>query len=206
MEGGNPSRDTPPAGGGDDLFTTPGPDQQSCRPPKDPCTCCKDCGASDSAGEDNPALDRPWNGCPRPVFVHYQSRDPFGPKTTHPGRSWELESGRWPVKLAPALCPWEPGNPESSGNPSHEEIDPFQVVDELTASGRPQSGSPCLVWRTCSSSCASRWRALEVFPRWAAVFLPGDLPPRPGFRAIMDEGDHQGAAGQGKEEGIFFSP
>ena len=133
VEGGSPSRDTPPAEGGDDLFTTPGPDQQSCRPPKDPCICCKDCGASDSAGEDNPAMDRPWNGCPRPVFVHYQSRDPFGPKTTRPGRSWELESGRWPVKLAPALCPWEPGNPEPSGNPSHEEIDPFQVVDELTA-------------------------------------------------------------------------
>jgi hypothetical protein len=44
-----------------------------------------------------------------------------------------MEGGRWPVKLAPAFCPWEPGNPGPSWNPSHEETDPFQVVDELTA-------------------------------------------------------------------------
>ena len=37
------------------------------------------------------------------------------------------------MKSAPVLCPWEPANPGLPGTPRHEEIDPFQVVDELTA-------------------------------------------------------------------------
>ena len=34
---------------------------------------------------------------------------------------------------APVSCPWEPGNPGPYGDLSHEETDPFQAVDELTA-------------------------------------------------------------------------
>ena len=70
--------------------------------------------------------------CPtgiRPLLVE----ESFGPKTTRPGRSWELEGGRWPMKPVPVLCPWEPGNLGPPGTPRHEEIDLFQAVDELTA-------------------------------------------------------------------------
>jgi hypothetical protein len=34
---------------------------------------------------------------------------------------------------APLFCPWEPRNPGRYGDLSHEETDPFQTVDELTA-------------------------------------------------------------------------
>ena len=96
---------------GDDLFATPGPDKQSCRAPKDSCLCCKDHSASESAGEDEPALDGPWSSSTRPVFVHLQPPESFGPETTFPSRSWELETGRWPVRSVPVLCLWEPANP-----------------------------------------------------------------------------------------------
>ena len=95
--------------------------------------CCKDHSASESAGEDKPALDGPLSRGTRPVFVHLQPLESFGPKTTRPSRSWELESGRWPVRLVPVLCPWEPTNPGLPGSPRHKEIDPFQAVDNLTA-------------------------------------------------------------------------
>ena len=83
--------------------------------------------------KDDLSLEGPGNGCSRPVFIHYQSRDPFGPKTTRSGGSWELESGRWPMNPASLPCPWDPGNPGTHGEPNREEVDPFQKVDELTA-------------------------------------------------------------------------
>ena len=30
-------------------------------------------------------------------------------------------------------CPWDTGNLGTRGEPSHKEVDPFQMVDELTA-------------------------------------------------------------------------
>ena len=56
-EGGSPSRDAQPTEVGDNPFATSGPEKQSCRAPKDSCLCCKDHSASESAGEDQPALD-----------------------------------------------------------------------------------------------------------------------------------------------------
>ena len=102
------------------------------RPSKDPCACGRDYAASDSPDEDDPALEGPGNGCFQPVFIHYQSRDPFGPKTTRSGGSWELESGRWPLHPASLSCPWDLGNLGTHGEPNREEVDPFQMVNELT--------------------------------------------------------------------------
>jgi hypothetical protein len=48
------------------------------------------------------------------------------------GGPWELESGRWPLNPASLSCPWEQGNPATHGEPSREEVDPFQIVDKLT--------------------------------------------------------------------------
>ena len=36
------------------------------------------------------------------------------------------------AESGPLSCPWEPGNPGTHGEPSREEVDPFQMVNELT--------------------------------------------------------------------------
>jgi hypothetical protein len=36
------------------------------------------------------------------------------------------------LNLALLSCPWEPESPGTHGEPNREEVDPFQMVDELT--------------------------------------------------------------------------
>ena len=94
--------------------------------------CSRDYAASDSPDDDDPPLEGPGNGCSRPTPTYCQARDPF-PKAACSGGPWELESGRWPMNPAALPCPWDTGNLGTHGEPSREEVDPFQMVEELTA-------------------------------------------------------------------------
>ena len=100
----------------------------------------------------------------------------------------------------PVSCPWEPGNPGPYGDLSHEETDPFQAVDELTARDTQ--------WRTTIRVASLGLEDVQRFLRLSleGLFLPRDAPPRPECRTSMDEGGHQGPTGRGKEERIYSSP
>ena len=117
VEGDSPSRDPQPTESGDRPFATPAPNKRSCRATKGPCLFCKDHSASESAGEDEPALDGSGGRGSRPLFVHLQPPKAFGSKTSGPCRFWELEDSGWPVKPVPVLLPWESNLPRPLGRP-----------------------------------------------------------------------------------------